>query len=49
MLHIVRILLREKADEKASQYGLKSCSVDEILANPDIDIIFKSYHTRSAW
>lgn len=29
----------EKAKEKAAQYGIKACSTDELLADPEIEII----------
>ena len=32
-------LRRESAENRASQYGIKACSVEEILADPEIAVI----------
>jgi predicted dehydrogenase len=32
-------ILPERSEEKAAKYGVKACSVDELLKNPDIEIV----------
>jgi len=32
-------LIREKAEERAAEFGVKACEVDELLESPDIDLV----------
>jgi predicted dehydrogenase len=32
-------IIRERAEQKAAEYGVKACTVDELLKNPEIDIV----------